>query len=510
MTPKEKGGLPLQVEKLFYELQDRIFTDIVRRIKKTGEITSTADYQINKLLILGNSTEFVEQEIKRLLHASNPEIWSLYDKVSNWEYVRYKNAYEQINGHFIPLEENEQIQQWAQAVISQTNSEIKNLTRSLGMTVDIGGGKKAFTPLSEYYQKYLDGACMDIVTGAFDYNTVLRRVVKEMTASGIKSIDYASGYSSRVPVAVRRAVMTGVSQLSAQINEKIAKDLGTDAYEVTWHAGHRPSHWWGGNVYTKQELVSVCGLGEVSGLCGANCRHSYMAFVEGFSVRTYTPEQLQELEAKEQKTRLYNGKKYTPYQASQMQRQMETKMRSQRANVRQLQQGGANQDDILAAKSKYLNTLHQYQNFSRKMKIPEQMERVYMDGLGRVAPGKAAYRKTVAKMERDAILKSELHEAGLKGIIHTKPVKIDMDALSFDDKHINGQRNHNISFEEAKSFIENARISETVWKGRFERYYSLDGVAYVNKNNLQIRTAYKGDEIKGTTKKVIEVLRKYG
>lgn len=138
------------------------------------------------------------------------------------------------------------------------------------------------------------------------------------------------------------------------------------------------------------------------------------------------------------------------------------------------------------------------------------MERVYMDGLGRVAPGKAAYRKTVAKMERDAILKSELHEAGLKGIIHTKPVKIDMDALSFDDKHINGQRNHNISFEEAKSFIENARISETVWKGRFERYYSLDGVAYVNKNNLQIRTAYKGDEIKGTTKKVIEVLRKYG
>ena len=174
MTPEQKGSLPLQVEKLFYDLQDRIFSDVVRRIKKTGEITSTADYQINKLLILGNSTEFIEQEIQRLTGKTDPEMWELYDKVSNWEYVRYEAAYQQINSHFIPLEDNEQVQRWSQAIISQTNAEIRNITQSLGMTVDIGGGRKAFTPLSQYYQKYLDRACMDIVTGAFDYNTVLR------------------------------------------------------------------------------------------------------------------------------------------------------------------------------------------------------------------------------------------------------------------------------------------------------------------------------------------------
>ena len=153
MTPDQKGSLPLQVEKLFYDLQDRIYTDVVRRIQKTGEITSTADYQINKLLILGNSTEFIEQEIKQLSQKSDPELWELYDKVSNWEYVRYEDAYQQINGHFIPLEEKQQIRQWTDAVIEQTKGEIKNITQSLGFTVDIGGGKKAFTPLSHYYQK---------------------------------------------------------------------------------------------------------------------------------------------------------------------------------------------------------------------------------------------------------------------------------------------------------------------------------------------------------------------
>ncbi len=406
MTPEQKGSLPLRVEKLFYELQDRIFSDIVRRIKKTGEITSTADYQINKLLILGNSTEFIEQEIKRLTEKTDPEVWELYDKVSNWEYVRYEDAYQQINGNFIPLEENEQIQQWAQAVIDQTDGEIENITQSLGMTVDMGGGRKAFTPLSQYYQTYLDRACMDIVTGSFDYNTVLRRVVKEMTASGIKTIDYASGYSCRAPVAARRAIMTGVSQLSARINEKVAKDLGTDTYEVTWHAGHRPSHWWGGNVYTMQELISVCGFGDVGGLCGANCRHSYLAFIPGYSVRTYSPEQLRELEMKEQETRTWNGKQYNAYEAAQKQRQMETKMRSQRANIKQLKQGDASQEDIIASQSRYLNTLHQYQGFSKKMGIPEQMERVYMDGLGRVIPGRNFKRKSVAKTSRSDTIKA--------------------------------------------------------------------------------------------------------
>ena len=411
MTPEQKGALPLRVEKLFYELQDRIFTDIIRRIQKTGEITSTADYQINKLLILGNSTEFIEQEIKRLTGKTAPEIWELYDKVSTWEYVRYEDAYQQINGNYIPLEENGQIQQWAQAIISQTNGEIENIAQSLGMTVDMGNGKKAFTPLAQYYQKYLDRACMDIVTGAFDYNTVLRRVVKELTASGLKTIDYASGYSCRAPVAARRAIMTGVSQLSARINEKIAKDLGTDTYEVTWHAGHRPSHWWGGNVYTKQELQDICHLGDVDGLCGANCRHSYLAFIPGYSVRTYTDDQLRELEAKEQQTKVYNGKEYTPYQASQAQRQMETKMRAQREKIQLLKEGGADPDDVMLAKAKYQGMLDQYAVFSKKMGIPQQRERIYYDLRGRVATNtKRQNAKYTPEMIRNATRDSNQYE----------------------------------------------------------------------------------------------------
>lgn len=387
MQPKEMEHLPLQLEKMFLELQNRIMRDVVRRIKKTGGITSTADYQLNRIQIIGNSTEFIESEIKRLSGLTDPELWEIYDIVIEKDYTRTKEIYEQVNAHFTPYEDNEQMQTWAKAILSQTKHEIQNITRSMGFALDYGG-KKVFTPFSEYYQKYLDRACMDIITGAFDYNTVLRRVVKEMTASGIRTVNYASGYGNRVPVAVRRAVMTGVHQLAAQINEQVAKDLGTDTYEVTWHAGHRPSHWWGGNVYTKQELISICRLGEVDGLCGANCKHSYFAFVEGVSVRTYTPKQLREMEANEQVARSYQGKSYNAYEAQQRQRTLETRMRKQRSDIDLLKKGKASQLDIQAAQAKYLNTLREYQGFSKKMELPEQMQRVYMDGLGRVLPGR--------------------------------------------------------------------------------------------------------------------------
>lgn len=415
--------MPLQVEKLFYDLQNRIMADIIRRIQKTGKITSTADYQINKLQILGGTTEYIESEIKRITGMTDAEIWKLYDEVAEEYYTRNKAAYEQINSNFIPYEENEILQAWTAAIVDQTQNEIRNIARSMGMSIALGGGKKVFTPLAEYYQSYLDRACMDIVTGSFSYNTVLRRVVKEMTASGIRSVDYASGWSNRVTVATRRAVMTGVHQLSAKINEKVAKDLGTKDYEITWHAGARPDHWWGGKVYSYEDLVRICGLGTVTGLCGANCYHSYYAFVKGVSVRTYTDEQLADMNAREQEVHTYHGKPYNAYEATQRQRQLESRMRAQRSKVKLLQQGKADPEDIMAARTRYLATLHEYQGFSKVMKLPEQMERVYIDGLGRIVSGRKTFSNVDKSLETAIIKEKKMYRRKSNKLVEPMPKK---------------------------------------------------------------------------------------
>lgn len=384
-----KKQLSRQIEKHFSDLEIRIMEDIVRRIRQTGKITSTADWQINRLRILGYSSEDIEQMLKEALAKSYPEIFELYDKVIDWEYVRNKEVYEQVNAEFIPYEENEELQQITGALIRQSSEELKNITNSLGFYLDYGTGKPVLTPLAQVYQKYLDAACMDIVSGAFDYNSVLRRVVTQLTNSGLRQIDYASGKANRIDVAARRAVMTGVSQLSGKISEMNAEKLGTEHFEVEWHAGARPTHAvWQGRVYSKEELTTVCGLGSVTGLLGANCYHMYYPFVPGISVRNWTDEWLEEQNRKENTPNTFNGKEYTLYEAKQRQRQMETCMRAQREKVELLKKGNADPDDVMLARAKYQGQLNEYSRFCQKMGLTEERERIYYDMRGRIAPRK--------------------------------------------------------------------------------------------------------------------------
>ena len=169
------------------------------------------------------------------------------------------------------------------------------------------------------------------MTGAFDYGSVLRRVVTQLTNSGLRKIEYGSGYASRVEVAARRAVMTGVANLTGEIADYNAKKLGTEYFEVEWHAGARPTHAvWQGRVWTKEQLYSVCGLGTVTGLLGANCYHAYYPFFPGISRRNWSDEWLEEQNRKESKPKEFRGKEYTLYEAKQRQRQMETAMSAAR------------------------------------------------------------------------------------------------------------------------------------------------------------------------------------
>lgn len=388
MRNEYKEKIASKIAARYADLEVRIMQDIVRRIKKTGEITSTADWQINRLKILGYSSEDIENALKDTLNASYPEMFELYDKVIDWEYVRNKDLYEQINAEYIPFEENEHLIQVTSAIKKQSLEDLENITRSLGFYLDYGG-RKVLTPLSQVYSGYLDNACMDIVTGAFDYNTVLRRVVTQLTNSGLRQIEYSSGYANRIEVAARRAVMTGLTQLSGKIAEYNAEKLGTEYFEVEWHAGARPTHTiWQGRVWSQQQLYDVCGLGTVTGLCGANCYHTYFPFVPGVSVRAYTDDWLDEQNRKESEPTEFRGKEYTLYEAKQRQRQMETAMRAQREKVQLLQKGGADPQEVMLQKAKYQGQLNEYAVFSRKMGLKEERERIYIDGRGRISNAK--------------------------------------------------------------------------------------------------------------------------
>lgn len=384
-TPPELERMPLEFERRMLELQQRTMEDIIRRIHINDEITRSADWQIYRLVQIGQSTEYIQKQIQQTLKLSETDIDNLYEGAIQSGYTRDEKIYKAVGKEFIPFKENKELQQLIQSMIRQTKEQMINITQTLGFAIEMNG-KQIFTPLSEYLQKTLDTAVLEVASGAFDYNTTLKKVVAEMTKSGLRTIDYSTGWSNRVEVAVRRALMSGVTQVTEHINERNADELGTDKFEVSYHSGARPSHAeWQGRVYTKKQLVDICGLGTGDGLMGWNCYHSYYPFIEGVSERQYTDEQLEEMNAKENKPREFNGKEYNAYEATQRQRQLESLMRIQRQKIKLLDKGGADPDDLQTAQIRYKETMRQYKIFSQEMKLPQQKERIYLDGLGKVA-----------------------------------------------------------------------------------------------------------------------------
>lgn len=388
---------PLELEKLMRSAGTRIMSDIIRRLRDCSEITRTADWQIDRLNQLGESKKYIKSTIQKALKLSDEQIEEMYKNAAGSAHAYNKELYKATGKDYIPYAENAFLQQITAAAAAQTKDEFKNITGSLGFAVK-RGGLTVFKPIAKYYQSTLDNAVADITSGAFDYNTVIKRTVEEMTRSGLRTVDYASGHSNRIDVAVRRAVLTGLNQLTGQVQEANAEKLGAEKFEVTWHSTARPTHQpWQGRVYTKEELVSVCGLGEVDGLKGANCRHDYFPFIEGISERVYTDEQLEEMNRKENEKKAYGDKEYTAYEATQRQRYLETAIRAQRQKIKLLQEGNASEDDIISAKCKYQKLSREYTSFSKAMDLPQERSRIYSDGLGKVDVKLPKEKQAVAK-----------------------------------------------------------------------------------------------------------------
>ena len=376
-TPEVTEAIPIALEQIFDSLQMSIMTEIVRMLLEAAEIIPSTGYKMSRLYDLGTSKKRIKDIVARTLNLSDKEVENIFTNITESGYNEAESAFIEQGKEFIPYSENEPLQQFVRAVQEQTQNECKNITQSMGFAKRQPDGSLGFTPVSDYYQETLDKAVTKIASGASDYNTVLEKTVTEMTNSGLRTVDYASGHSNRVTVAARRAVSTGLNQVVGKINEENAEKLGTNYFEVSWHSGARPSHQvWQGRVYSKEELESVCGLGTVTGLCGANCYHSYSPFTPGITPRTYTDEQLDQMNAEENEPVEYNGKTYTKYEATQRQRRLETEMRAQRQKIKLLEEGEADEQAIINARARYVKTSDEYVNFSKSVGLSQQWDRV--------------------------------------------------------------------------------------------------------------------------------------
>ena len=324
LPPSTLDRMPDAFVALWQGVEDKILKDIARRIAKTGTITETANWQLWRY----QQTEALRSDVVKLLAKysgkSDTAIRQLLLQAATEAMEREDAIYYHYGLEPTSFEESAALNNLLDAGARQTAGTWKNLTATTANTV------------TGQFERTLDAAWAKVSTGAFDYKTAVKQAVDSL-ADEMPMVTYPSGHKDSIEVAARRAVLTGVNQTTGKLQVARADEMGVEFFETTAHGGARPSHAeWQGRRFHRGGAVdykgrhypdfeAATGYGTGAGLCGWNCRHTFFAvFPELGDPPQWTQEQLQELNARNIE---YNGKKYTAYEISQMQRARERNVR---------------------------------------------------------------------------------------------------------------------------------------------------------------------------------------
>ena len=328
LTPEYLDGIAEPIQALYAEMEIRIMADIARRIAGAEYVmTPTAEWQIKKLQQMGLATEYVNQELARMMKISEKTLNEIFKnagiKSMKTDIETQKAAIEEgkLPDSMIPLSASTSFAQVINANARRTHNTLKKLTGTIAIDAN---GK---------INKYMDMCQLMVQSGAFTQQAAIDTAVRKFSAEGIGCFDYISGVQTSIEAAVRRACITGVNQATAEVSLNNAQELETDLVEVTSHADARPDHAvWQGKVYSisgssskYSKLTEATGYGTGAGLCGWNCRHSFYAYIEGVSERV-KPEKY------DQKT----------YENEQVQRKNERTIRYWKKRAETLQAAGIN------------------------------------------------------------------------------------------------------------------------------------------------------------------------
>lgn len=325
LTPDYLENVPAPMMQLWQQVEEDILQDAARRIGKMNQITATADWQLWRreqvrlcnrevLKILARYSGKSETELRRIFQEAAARALEEDDRL-------YRSA-----GLDPPDPNTDQaLLNLLNAGYEQTSGTWQNLTATTAQTV------------SGQLETALDRAWLQVSSGAFDYNTTVRRAVNDL-ARNMAGVTYPTGHRDTLEVAVRRAVLTGVNQTAGKLQIARMEEMDWAFVETSAHAGARPEHAkWQGRQYHRGGAVTyrgkhypdfekATGYGTGAGLCGWNCRHGFFAIDPDLNPRpAYTEEELAALDAKDIE---YQGKRYSKYEISQKQRALERKVRA--------------------------------------------------------------------------------------------------------------------------------------------------------------------------------------
>ena len=325
-----------------------INTEIFKKIGNTIKIMSTLSpseaYQLSQILKYGGGYEEIAQRLAKISGKNIEEIYKIFDLVAQDNKQFAKEFYRYRGVKYIPYSKDLALQRQVRGIAQLTANTYMNIanTKGIGFLFSDLKGQMHFKNIQQGYYEIVDRGILAISQGKSTFDTEMRRIIKDLGQNGV--VMYENGNTRRLDSALRMNILDGVRQLNQTTNKIFAQEYGADGIEISVHSNPAPDHEdiqgrqfsnieydklmsgdtaidLKGNIYKPMERRYI---GEY------NCYHDIFYIIVGVSEPIYTDEQLQKIIDDNNKGFMYEGKHYTNYEGTQLQRQIELAIRKQK------------------------------------------------------------------------------------------------------------------------------------------------------------------------------------
>lgn len=383
-------------------IDNYVIGKIAKRIKEIGELKSSDVYKLERILKSGGDVKQINSMLAKTSGVQVKEIKNLIRDIAKSSYIDAKPYYDYRNKSFIPFEENIELQRIVRSIANQTADSYVNLSRSRAFMIRDPQNPEILKPttLSKTYYSVIDEAIQASQQGTIDYGTAMRRTLKQLVDSGIRTVQYHSKsgriYSQSIEAAVKRNVLEGIRQINQGVQDEVGRQYGADGKEISVHANSAPDHEpIQGHQFTNEEyekLQSHQAFIDVDGesfealdrvIGQYNCYHFTFSIILGINKPNFTKEQLQAYKDKNQKGYTDSkGKHYTMYECTQKQREIERRIRNAKKLIMAARTAG--EDELLAqGKAELSKWSTIYTDFSKACGLSKKSLNIRVEGYRR-------------------------------------------------------------------------------------------------------------------------------
>lgn len=335
-------------DKRFQDYNTKVLKELGNVIKQFKDLTPSQAYKLSQQLKYNTTIKDLLNELSKISGFSVKDLKAILEKVAK-ENIGFADVYYKARGLETPIyNENKTLQRLVSSVYSISGAEFKNIAKSTGFRLLGDNGEPLLLNIDETYKEVIDRCVVAISQGKETYQQSMRSTLKQLSSSGVRKIEYESGYSRRLDTSIRQNILDSMRQVSNESQQLFGKEFDSDGVEISVHLNPAPDHELvQGRQFSNEEFENFQNDRKAFDYTGMifepefeghdrrsiseyNCYHYIFSIVLGVSKPQYSNKQLQEIIDNKNKTFEFDGKTYNMYEGTQLQRRIEGAIRQKK------------------------------------------------------------------------------------------------------------------------------------------------------------------------------------